>query len=232
MLRLRQVAFAAADLARAEQELEGLLGVERCFRDPGVGHFGLHNALFAVGDQFLEIVAPLRDGTTAGRLLAKRGGDCGYMVLFQTDDLASVEARAAEHEVRVVFEAIGEGIRGLHLHPKDVPGAIVSIDESDEPAEWPWAGPSWRDHVVTDTVAAIVGVEVADDDPSTVADAWARVLGVDAIDRTIAVDDASIRFVSPLPGGRQGLVGLDVRATDRSLVGSTAELLGVTITWC
>ncbi len=59
MLRLRQVAVVAADLAAAEKDVVDTLGLERCFRDPGVGAFGLRNALFPMGDQFLEIVSPI-----------------------------------------------------------------------------------------------------------------------------------------------------------------------------
>lgn len=145
MLRLRQIAFATNDLPRAERTLIDALGVELCHRDPNLITFGLENALFPVGDQFLEIVAPVQDNTTAARLLDKRGGDTGYMALFQVDDLAPVEDRLERHNVRVVHEAHEDGIRGLHLHPKDVPGAIVSIDAASEPAKWPWAGAIWRD---------------------------------------------------------------------------------------
>ena len=105
MLRLRQIALVATDLASAEAEVTSALGVRLCFRDPGVGVFGLHNALFPVGDQFLEVVSPTREGTTAGRQLAKRGGDGGYMVLVQTDDLAGFRQRFADPGVRVAYEA-------------------------------------------------------------------------------------------------------------------------------
>ena len=83
MLRLRQIAFAASDLPQAEAALRDALGVELCYRDPNVGVFGLKNALFPVGDQFLEIVAPREDGTTAGRYL-ERFGAGGYMVILQS----------------------------------------------------------------------------------------------------------------------------------------------------
>jgi hypothetical protein len=165
MIRLRQIALAAKDLAAAEQALSAALDLRLCYRDPNVGVFGLRNALYPVGDQFLEIVSPVEPGTTAGRLLDKRGGDCGYMALFQTPQLDTVEERLANAGIRIVFDAQGEGIRGLHLHPKDVPGAIVSIDAVDEPAEWPWAGPNWRDHINTTTVRSVVGMDVTVPDP-------------------------------------------------------------------
>ncbi|MDP6982545.1 MAG: hypothetical protein QGG05_05620, partial [Candidatus Latescibacteria bacterium] len=43
----------AADLAAVEANIEAHLGLSRCFRDPGVGFFGLDNALYPVGHQLL-----------------------------------------------------------------------------------------------------------------------------------------------------------------------------------
>ena len=57
-LRLRQIAFVAQKLEPVEEALIDILGLQVCFRDPGVGVFGLHNALFPVGNQFIEVVAP------------------------------------------------------------------------------------------------------------------------------------------------------------------------------
>ena len=46
-----------------------MLDLEVGFRDPGVELFGLRNAVIPVGDTFLEVVSPIKEGTTAGRLL-------------------------------------------------------------------------------------------------------------------------------------------------------------------
>lgn len=230
MMRLRQVALVASDLAAAEDAITASLGLDVCFRDPGVGEFGLHNALFPIGDRFLEVVSPTQDGTTAGRLLDKRGGDGGYMVLFQTEDLDGLRQRLDEVGVRVVFEAKGEGILGLHLHPKDLGGTIVSVDRSDEPAEWHWAGPAWRDHVRTGVVSDLVGVEVQVDDPAGTARRWAEVLGRDATeDHRVEVDDATIAFVPVTDGRGPGVSGILLRSTDRAAAGTTTSVVGTTV---
>lgn len=228
MMRLRQIALVASDLAAAEEAITASLGLEVCFRDPGVGEFGLHNALFPIGDRFLEVVSPIQDGTAAGRLLDKRG-DGGYMVLFQTDDLDGLRQRLDESGVRVVFEAKGEGILGLHLHPKDLGGTIVSVDRSDDPAEWHWAGPEWRDHVRTDVVTDLVGVEVQVDDPAGTARRWAEVLGRDVTGDQVDVDDATITFVPVTDGRGPGVSGIMVRSTDRAAAGTTMSVVGTTV---
>ena len=189
-MRLRQVALVAADLAAAEATIERELGVELCFRDPGVATFGLVNALYPVGDKLLEVVSPTQDGTTAGRFLDKRGGDGGYMVIFETDDLASMRTRFAAASARIVFEAVEEGIVGLHLHPADVGGAIVSVDETQTWGSWPWAGPSWHEHVCVDRVTDVLGVTIEAAEPAAMAARWSEVLGRPAHDdRIVALRD-------------------------------------------
>ncbi|MEZ5380077.1 MAG: VOC family protein [Acidimicrobiales bacterium] len=234
MLRLRQVALVASDLATSETELGDALGLDICFRDPGVGAFGLHNALFLIGDRFLEIVSPTQENTTAGRLLERRQGDGGYMVILQTDDLAPFRERFDTMGVRVVYEAVTDGIVGLHLHPRDLGSAIVSIDRTDEPAEWPWGGPSWRDHQRTDVVTDLVGVELQADDPVATAQRWGEALarpvavGDDGV-ATITLDDATIRFTSPGDDRGPGVTAIDVVATDRSRAGTAVEHVGIRI---
>jgi len=66
-LRLRQIAGVAGDLSTVEQQICRVLGVEVCYRDKGVAYFGLENALFPIGNQLLEVVAPIQEGTAGGR---------------------------------------------------------------------------------------------------------------------------------------------------------------------
>jgi len=227
-LRLRQVALVAADLAPAEDEVRAALDVELCFRDPGVGEFGLHNALFPIGDTFLEIVSPLHEGTTAGRLLERRGGNGGYMVLVQTDDLDEARARIERSGTRIVYTAQGEAICGLHLHPRDIGGAIVSIDQAEPAEDWEWAGPQWRAHVRTGTVTTTAAVEIQAEDPSAMAARWAEVIGgtLDAGGTTLRFDQGAVRFVPVTDSRGEGVSGLDVVATDPARRGESLVACG------
>ena len=115
-LCIRQIALVARDLEPAVQSLREHLAIDISHRDPGVGLFGLHNAVMPVGTTFLEVVSPTREGTSAGRLLERRGGDGGYMIMLQTDSLARERARFAELGVREVFsvtEADIDEVRGI-----------------------------------------------------------------------------------------------------------------------
>src|ERR1700710_1141249 len=93
MLRLRQIALVARDLDPVVAELHKELGVEIAFRDPSVDTFGLQNAVMPIGNQFLEVVAPIKESTAAGRYLDRRKGDGGYMVILQCDEHAARKAR-------------------------------------------------------------------------------------------------------------------------------------------
>jgi len=225
-MRLRQIVMVAADLDTAEQRVESELGVELCYRDPGVATFGLRNALFPIGDKLLEIVSPTQPGTTAGRLLDKRGGDGGYMVILEVDDLDTMRNLITAAGARLVFEADGEGIVGLHLHPADVGGAILSIDQADTWGEWPWAGPEWRDHVRSDVVTEVLAVTIEAIDPGAMAARWAQVLGRKTVDGVIELDEGEIRFV---PAGERGdgVAGFTLRAAGPDQVGQ-ATICGCT----
>lgn len=220
-MRLRQVALAARDLERTVADLSAVLGIEVGFRDPGVAFFGLTNAVFPIGDTFLEIVSPTKPDATAARWIAKRGGDAGYMAIVQVEDLAAARERMAREQIRIVFEHAHEDghTATIHLHPRDVGAAILSLDESKPASEWDWAGRDWRAHVRTDVVTAIAGATLASDAPAGLAAHWASILdrpaaalGGDVF--AIALDGGALRFV-PAHGSGEGLVGVELIESGR-----------------
>ena len=58
VVRLRQVVLVARDLEAVAGALRQPLGLGAPFHDEGVGHFGLRNAVMALGDTFVEVVSP------------------------------------------------------------------------------------------------------------------------------------------------------------------------------
>lgn len=226
-MRLRQIALVARELRPVEQALIEAFDLEVCFRDPGIASFGLRHGLYAIGDRILEVVVPKEDGTTAGRYLDRRGGDGGYMVLVQVDDLEAHRARLAGTDLRIIYEATGPGITGLHLHPADVGGAIVSIDQADPPESWGWAGADFAYHSASSVVSDLVAVEMQATDPADMAARWGL-----ALDRAVGpgnrieLDDAEIRFVPDSDGRGDGLAAADLVAKDRSRAGQVVEVCG------
>src|SRR5437016_1274874 len=140
--------------------------------------FGLQNAVFALGDRFLEIVSPAQPDTAAGRYMERHGGDCGYMIMFDLEDLDGARARAQQAGVRTVWQIDLPDISGTHLHPADMRGAIVSIDGSRPYGSWRWGGPQWTARTARGAPGRLAAAKIAVADPATVAQRWAQVLGV------------------------------------------------------
>ena len=235
MLRMRQICLIARDLDVVQADLTAIFGLEVCFRDPDIGRLGLRNFLMPVRDNFLEVVAPVREGTAGGRFLDRRGGDGGYMVITQCDDIAAARERVARLSVRLVAD-MGQGEdQGIQLHPKDVPGAIVELrqnrgaDDVDPP--WVPAGPGWAPARRTDVVGAIVAAEVQTDAPPALAARWGEVFHRPVTTSAaghpeIALDDATVRFVRATDGRGEGLGGLELQTVDRRRVLEAAEARG------
>lgn len=217
--RLRQVALAARDLVPTVAVLEAGLGLPAPFADPAVAEFGLDNAVHEVGSDFLEVVSPSQEGTTAGRLLDRRG-DGGYMAIFQLagfDELRAARERVRSLGIRTVWQVDLPDIASSHLHPKDVPGAIVSVDAAEPPGSWRWGGPRWTGRPPErPRHGGIVAVTVAVDDPPAAAARWGEVLGC-GLDPLPS--GQSVRFVE----GGDGVVEvvLDLGDTCEVVIGST-----------
>ena len=198
-LRIRQIVLAARDLDKVVAQLTSVLGVEVCYHDPEVGKFGLRNALMTIGHkdfvQFLEVVSPTQDSTTAGRHL-DRHGDSGYMLILQSDDLARDRARFEKMNVRIVWQATHTDISAVHLHPKDIGGAIVSIDQPLPPTSWRWAGPDWKKHVRESGAQQVHTVSMAARDATAMSQRWAEVLATPASgnDLRIEIEEGQLQF--------------------------------------
>jgi hypothetical protein len=202
VLRLRQAVLAARDLDAAVAGLRDLLPLGEPFHDPGVKHFGLRNAVMALGDTFVEVVSPDEADTAAGRHI-DRHGDGGYMVMFQLDDLAAARARVEALNIRTVWDLELPDITDVHLHPKDVGAAIVALDECDPPQGWRWGGPAWEGRAPADVAAGgISGATIRSPDPDRLAQRWAEVLGRPADGTAIALDGGQLAFV---PGDSEGI---------------------------
>lgn len=216
MIRIRQIALVAAHLDTAIADLSAALDVDVIYRDPGVREFGLENALFCLGDQFLEIVSPVQAGTTAGRLLEKRGGDCGYMAIYDTDNVDDLVAHATSLGVRFVWQGSVPGIRGRHMHPKDTSGTLVSIDQTDVPGEWPWAGRQWREARPSSVASGIISYEVAVHDVEASAARW-RDIGI--------LHDVTL---TPIGAQGEGLHTVSLMAVDPTRHGEEITVVGTT----
>ncbi len=207
-MRLRQIALVARDLDSVQSQLQYVLGLGEPFHDPGVGTFGLKNAVFALGDTYLEVVSPKESGTSAERYLKRRGGDAGYMAIFQAQDLHAVRQRLERLQVRIVWEIALENAETLHLHPKDMGGVLVSIDAMQPVSSWRWAGADWESRQPEDPSLRIRGVGLCGAEQRAQADRWAALLDCRTAGDQIALHDSEIDFTESQGEGRIDCVTL------------------------
>ena len=218
-LRLRQICLVAPHLEPSVSTICTVLGTMVSYVDPNVEKYGLVNALMPIGNSFLEVVAPTRDGTAAGRYLDRRGGEGGYMVILDCGDIEPWLTHLPTVGVRVANDLDYPGeYRGLQLHPRDTGGALLEINHSHGGAwDGPYhpAGPRWKGAHGADAEDRIVAAELQSDDPVRLAGRWSEILQRKVSDAdgmpTIELDLGVLRFVPATDGRGEGLGGIDVK---------------------
>jgi hypothetical protein len=219
---LRQVGLATLDHEAAVRTATALLELGPGFGDPLLAGWHLADFTAPIGpDTYLEILAPTTPDHSIARWLGRVGGASGWVLSTQVPSLGGVAERAAERGVRIAAQtqAMGHGI--IQLHPLDV-GVLLELDEFLPRGAWFWddldaarAAQASR----TAKVDNIAAVDVAAQDPGSMAATWAAIIGLEpptptADGAAIAFSSRTVRFV-PAAGGRTGIVAVDLHATDR-----------------
>jgi catechol 2,3-dioxygenase-like lactoylglutathione lyase family enzyme len=229
-MKLRQCVFVARDLESSREELCDTLGLEVAYRDPGVAKWGLANVVCPTGHDFLEIVSPTRDGTSAGRYIERRKGDGGYMVILQVADAVAERERVTALGVRAVEQKDLPEYKYTHFHPADTAGVLLSLDQTIAPAGtdpklwWPPAARDWLKQARSDVTNGLGGVEIQCVEPDKAAALWSRILNRPAKDDIIRLDDdGEIRFVPIADERGPGVSAYDVRVVDRDRIIAAAR---------
>jgi hypothetical protein len=255
-LSLRQICLVARDKAQTVSDLDQVLDLRPVHGSGDLSPYGLpakgpmsdggrallaaqgiENLIFAAGRDFIEVLFPLREDATSERYRQRRGGDTGYMLVLQTDDIAPFADRARLEGVRIVHEASFPHYADIHLHTKDTGGTLLSMARHlpDNVAAGAWypAGQAWETQPGSSRVSGLTAVEIQSEDPQLLAERWARLLGltttVTARGHRIDLDDGEIRFVSATDGRGEGLSGLDLRVSDLPAVRAAADRAGLTL---
>jgi hypothetical protein len=236
-LRLRQICLVAPKLEPVVDAMGAIFGLPVCHRDPGVAKYGLVNALFVCGHQFLEVVAPTRDNTAAGRFLQRSGGRGGYMVIFDTHDPERRRAHAQALGIRIAHAMDYPGFFGTQLHPVDCRATMLEFDRSAgnedlDGAYWP-AGPHWRDGQRLDAVSGLPWIDVQSPDPEGLAAHWARIIDLPVTrnaqhEPTLRFELGAARFVSVPAGNAERLDALHIEVADAESIRAAARALGCT----
>lgn len=235
--RLRQICLVAPELASPEQDLAAVLGLRPCHRDPHLARYGLENVIFRLGDRFIEIVAPIQEGTSAGRFLARSGGHGGYMAIFDCDDPDRRAAHAETLGVAVVNRMRHDDYLGVQLHPKGCRAAMIEFNRTDGGADlngpyWP-AGPDWQAAPEADPLCRLDTVVLDSPTPDALAAHWGHLLDNAHVEANfIEAGGVTLKFeqgVTFEQGQRECLSTLGLRTADPEIILERAETHGLTV---
>ena len=228
---IRQLVIVAQDRDEVVEKLCNIFEIKVAYYDPGIIHFGLENALLPIGNTFLEAISPVQDNTTAGRFLDRRGGDGGYMVIIQVDDFLFSKSAVETASIDIVFESEDPNARAIHLHPKQLGGAILSLDAMDPPESWKWAGENWREKVDTTLVESIAGVQIQSSAPLEMKRKWLSVLpeATKEAKSFINLDNTEIEFTEDFDGRGSGVSAFKIKVKNKEEIHSRAKEMGLLI---
>lgn len=232
-MRLRQICLVAPRLEPLAGDIAAIMGLDICYRDPNVAPYGLENALLPVDTILLEVVAPFRDGTAAGRFVEKTGGRGGYMAIFSCDDPRERQANADRMGVRTSHVIDRPPYLGVQLHPRDCRAAFIEFnhtaDSDNIRGPYPPAGPDWHKAIRDDVTTALTEVVLTSPDPRGLADHWSRIIGVSASCNApeIVLPNCRIYFTE---GANEVMSALTFRVRDPAAVLEAAKARGHAVT--
>jgi hypothetical protein len=140
------------------------------------------------------------------------------MAIFQVDDLATARSRVTDLGIRIAWEIELEDMGTLHLHPRDVPGALVSLDWASPPETWRWGGGEWIGGTPDEPgPGRVLGATVQAPDPEATAARWADVL--DAERKGARIDLADGGFVAFADGEPPRIVSVTLEVPEEVRAG-------------
>jgi methylmalonyl-CoA epimerase len=126
--RIDHIGVAVADLEAAIDLHVGVYGLELVHRET-VTDQGVEAVLLDVGENHVELLAPLEGDNPVGRFLASRGPGLHH-VAYQVADIEAAVRSLRDAGVRMIDETPRTGIRGSQvafLHPSASGGVLTEL---------------------------------------------------------------------------------------------------------
>jgi methylmalonyl-CoA epimerase len=124
------VALAVADLNASIEHYQRVWGLTLSHREV-VAQQGVEEAMFRLGDTYLQLVAPLSSDTPVGRFIQRRGEGLHH-IAYEVDSIEAALASAREHDLVLVDEEPRRGSRNTRVafvHPRTNHGVLVELVE-------------------------------------------------------------------------------------------------------
>ena len=128
--RVDHVALAVSDLDASIEHYQRVWGLTLSHREV-VAEQGVEEAMFRLGDTYLQLVAPLSPDTPVGRFIERRGEGLHH-IAYEVERIEDALAEAAAHQLPLVDTEPREGSRNTRiafLRPRANQGVLVELVE-------------------------------------------------------------------------------------------------------
>ena len=131
--RIDHIGIAVSDLDAAIALYESSYAMALVHRET-VTEQGVEAVLLDVGENHIELLAPLGDDTPVGKFLAKKGPGLHH-VAYQVTDIEATLSSLRDAGLRLIDESPRTGIRNSRvafLHPASTGGVLTEIVQPAE----------------------------------------------------------------------------------------------------
>lgn len=133
--RVDHVALAVSDLEASIEHYQRIWGLTLAHREV-VADQGVEEAMFRLGDTYLQLIAPLSADTSVARFIERRGEGLHH-IAYEVDHIEEALASAREQDLMLIDEEPRAGSRNTRIafvHPKSNHGVMVELVEIPPPA--------------------------------------------------------------------------------------------------
>ncbi|MFZ9986891.1 MAG: methylmalonyl-CoA epimerase [Candidatus Nanopelagicales bacterium] len=126
--RIDHVGIAVPDLDAAIAFYADAFGVQMVHEEVNEEQ-GVREAMLAVGDSHIQLLAPLRPDSPIGRFLDRQGPGI-QQVAYTVDDIDAASDRLRAAGVRMLYDEPKSGTAGSRVnfaHPKDCGGVLIEL---------------------------------------------------------------------------------------------------------
>jgi methylmalonyl-CoA/ethylmalonyl-CoA epimerase len=128
--KIEHIAIAVSDLEAAIEHYTKIWGVTLEHREV-VEDQGVEEAMFRIGDSYIQLLAPLSPDTTVGKFIQRKGEGLHH-IAYEVDDIeSSIQVLTASGVALIDSEprAGSRGTRIAFVHPKSNRGLLVELVE-------------------------------------------------------------------------------------------------------
>ena len=128
MKKIDHVGIAVIDMNSAKALYEKLLGT-KVFHEEYLERDKLNVAFLALGDTKVELLAPVDEGSTVAKFIARRG-ECIHHVAYEVTDIYAEMARMKADGFQLITEQPYVGAMNklvCFIHPKSTGGVLTEL---------------------------------------------------------------------------------------------------------